>query len=1675
MTPQTQEPSPAQKRLSAHRAVQDNLAVLRALRDGTDTPEILSCWHGWGAAPAVFTGKAPFVSEHAELRELLTDDEYAAASKTTMNAHYTDPEIIRAMWAAVPETHYGPTVEPGCGRGSFITLAPDGVDVTGWELDPTTARVCRERVDSRHTIMVGGFQDAQMGSGSASVAIGNVPFGDFKLHDPDDNPGRKHPIHSHFILKSLRALAPGGIAFLITSRYFLDGSNPAARMAADSMAEFLGAVRLPADAHEAEAGCTVVTDIVAFRRREQDRTVAVDKRPEWIDSIPIPKGSGLRENKWIGGNPYHVLGVSNITSGQYGPTLTVTNAEFNPDRIRKSLTGFVQGRPWENSEPFPAPEPVGTIARTEEPQAVHEGTPGDHRLTSDGIPETYTLHNGWEPAGKANSELACLVRLGATARQVVDADASGSPDERLRSDLAALYGAYARRFGPLNRSKPNKAGKRTAPKLGGYRTDPNWPLVSALETFDHATGAVEPAAIMSRAVIGAKRHVSAGTDHEALLHAISTEGALDPETVARLRGKPAADVMGALEAEGQVFNCPDSGWVHRSEYLSGDILTKLAVLDGLPESDGRRTGYRAALESVLPPTATSEQILGSFGATWVPFDMIDTFANTRLANVSPQQFRATGYSKPQRAVHLTRSDESGWTVISGKGENLPFQTADAKYPKLLSSALNGRGHTVRKEVDGKSYVDLDATAAANDMIEQMHEEWDRWVLEDSSREAALIDAYTRLYCSWVPRDFSSTPVHPVGTNADYTLRPSQITAVTRVVLGGDTLVAHPVGAGKTDVLVAAGMELKRLGRTQLPCYVVPNHIVGQFASMMVNLYPQIRLLTIDKGDISPKSRELLAAKVTTGDWDAVLISHETFRRWPLSLEAQRQMIAERIADLTSEIAGFGGADNKAETSDVKRLEKKLTKAQEKAKEINEQIAAGTDDHGFPFDASGISMVLFDEAQALKNYPTNSCANVAGIATAESQRAVDAMDKVKVLRERYPNQPVVVLSTGTPVSNTVGELWVMARLVTPDSLKRLKLWSFDAFREFFAVTVAGMELGRDGTMTSKERLAQYKQLPRLARWMSEWMDRVDIDTLGLTRPELDGGERIIDEIEPHPDLADYISGEAVQRAIALKDGGVDPRVDNHLKLDYDVTARSTDWARFAETPLTQQELEDHCLIYRTAVNVAREWSENRDNEYLTPEGNPHPVRGGAHIVFSDAGTPKADDPNTAYERLRTYLVALGVPREEIGFIHEHDKTDDTKEAFFEKIRNGEITVAVASTSKMGSGTNVQTRLCSLHHMSCPHRPVDLEQREGRIIRQGNQNHVVRIYVPMVVRTGSVQQWQRVRRKAGFIRQLMASSVDGQETTDRDDPELVGYSALREAATGDEDFALQAELEAEVTRLMRLERQYQMSVKSARVATRDLADARRRTEASGEIARQFVATFGEQPGASAWTINGRKVTAREVADRIVQMGRDYGEVAELHFANTAVAALVRLEHRGCLSVHVEGERPSWADPSCPYLLRVAAMPLGLDRIDANEMVDAVRVGIQRASAHLAKIRERMDAYDRSIAAKETEIAAEFRHENVLAKLSAELDEVNARLLVRYMNPVDGANLRALFGEAPPENQNLAKLWRNLIKQAAGSPGLVARWQQIRDGNEPDLVGGDGRLDSAARTLFAQNVPG
>lgn len=1665
------EPLPAQKRLSAHRSVQDNMAALRSLRDGTATPEILSRWHGWGAAPAIFTGKAPFSAEHAELREMLTAAEWESASKTTLNAHYTDPGIIQAMWDAVPASHHGPTVEPGCGRGSFITLAPEGADVTGWELDPTTARICRERVDSRHTIMEGGFHEGRMTSGSAMLAIGNVPFGDFKLHDPDDNPGRKHPIHSHFILKSLRALAPGGLAFLITSRYFLDSSNPAARMAANSMAEFLGAVRLPADAHEAEAGCTVVTDVVAFRRRDEDLLAGDSGHPEWLDTVPISKGAGLRENKWVAANPYFVLGVSSVTSGQFGPALTVKNGEFDPCVIRERLDELVNGPRWSEMTPAETPEVNGkTIAQTEEVSAVPDGIPGDHRLNAAGEPEVYDLYDGWKVAGKAGSELAGLVRLGVTARAVVDADAAGTPDETLRGNLAAAYKAYTSEFGPLNRTKVGRSGKRTAPKLGGYRTDPRWPLVSALESFDHATGTVEPAAILSRPVIGATRPVSAETDHEALLHAISTEGALDPETIGRLRGKPAEDVMASLEAEGHVFCDPDGKWVHQSEYLSGDILAKLAAVDKLPETDPRRRPYRAALEAVLPAPATSEQILGSFGAAWVPLDMVDTFANTRLANVTPQAYRKNG----TKAVHVTRTDESGWTVISGRGENWTFQTADVKYPRLLGSALNGRGHTVRKEIDGKTYVDLDATAAANDMIELMHEEWDRWLLEDSSREAALIDTYSRLYCAWVPRDYSTTPVHPVGTNVDYTLRPSQINAITRIVLGGDTLLAHPVGAGKTDVLAAAGMELKRLGRTQLPCYVVPNHIVSQFASMMVNLYPQIRLLTIDKGDISPKSRELLAAKVATGDWDAVLISHETFRRWPLSIEAQQRMAAARIADLTWTIAEMATGDNKAETSDVKRLETKLTKAQEKAKELTAKLAEGTDEHAFPFDASGISMVLFDEAQALKNYPTDSCANVAGIATAESQRSVDAMDKVTVLRERYPSQPVVVLSTGTPVSNTVGELWVMARYVTPDSLKRLKLWSFDSFREFFALTVAGMELGRDGTMAAKDRLAQYKQLPRLARWMSEWMDRVDIETLGLERPKLDGGERIIVEIEPHPDLVEYISGEAVRRAIALKNGGVDPKVDNHLKLDYDVTARSTDWARFAETPFTQQELEDHCLIYRTAMNVAAEWAENRNNQYVTAKGNPHPVLGGTHIVFSDAGTPKPDDPSTAYERLRTYLVALGVPYDEIGFIHEHDKTDDSKEAFFEQIRNGEITVAVASTSKMGSGTNVQTRLCSEHHMTCPHRPVDLEQREGRIERQGNQNRIVRIYVPMVVRTGSVQQWQRVRRKAGFIRQLMASSIDGQETTDRDDPELVGYSALREAATGDEDFALQAELDGEVIRLERLQRQHEMSIRSARVAVRDLEDASRRADAAGSVARQFVQTFGEYPGASAWTIDGRKVTAAEVADRVNEMGHAYGDVACLHFENTPTVGHISLGHRGRLTIHVDGENPSWGTPGRHYRKYVAEMPVGLDNTGANEMVDAVRVGIQKAASHLAKIRDRVAGYERSIEANESAAKAGFRHAKMLANLRLDLDVVNTRLRVRYMKPEDGRNLRALFGERPPDDPNLARLWRNLMKQAADRPALVSRWQAIRDGKETDSDASNDTLDSAARTLFAQTVP-
>jgi N12 class adenine-specific DNA methylase len=1342
---------------------------------------------------------------------------YAAAARTTLNAHYTDARIVRPLWQAVQRAGVdgGIVLEPGVGRGSFVADAPGAFRVLGVELDPATARVADALSDERHAIVQADFAELRLVPAAAAV-VGNVPFGKYALFDPEHNPRRRLSIHDHFIAKSVAALRPGGVAVLVTSRYTLDKLDGAARTAIGERADFLGAVRLPSHAHQAEAGTRVVTDVLVLRRRRPgeapNHAVGWDEPPVRIAAWA---GQALTEpiriSRYFIDHPEAVLGRVRVGGGLHESELLV---EEGPDDLEHALDAalerIVHGASLEPTHRglgqrfviVPTPE---DLIRDEQ---ASRGPLGRIERTETGLFQRLDAA-GWEPHKPPTTqrdELAALVRLRDLADDLVALEShSGVPDALLndaRTRLRAAWERYVARWGPVNRARINEeTGARSYPQMGGFRSDPGWPRVAALEVYDQTLGTAEPASIMHhRLIVASEPPEQVDDPADALALSLARVGQVDIEYIAALLDTGTEEAIDALGE--RVFRDPATGqWATAEDYLSGNARQKLRTAQEAAQADASFERNVAALSDTVPRDVTADELAGTLGAPWVPVEVVEEFARSLCpSNVNADE------------VTVARDNSVGrWTVGAPSvvrwrmQANHEFGLEHYDALRLLESALNGRSPVVKRN----DTVDVDATTQAVDLAEDLGDRFDQWLLhDDAERARGVVAAFNERFNAHVPRSYqqAADAISAEGLRSDFVLRPHQRQAIARIVYGGNTLLAHPVGAGKTAEMIVGAMELRRLGMIRLPCFVVPNHLLEQFAASIVDLYPAAQVLAISKDQFNRKGRATFAAKVRSHDWDAVVITHASFTRWSLSPDAETTGLQAKLAVFNQELERLTRTKGKAAATLTKQLERRKANYEARLKESREDRERFRDDHAFYFDQSGIDWVAIDEAQEFKNAEIQSSArNLRGVPTGNARLKADDLDaKLAWLRDARPGRPTVTFATATPISNTAAELWVMGRYLRPDLLDEVGIGAFDSFRLAFCDTTSAMELDVSGAKFKRvERLARYKNLPELARIWGEFVDVVTIDQLDLPRPTLDGGQRDVVVIPRSPELATFMRHEISRRADAVHNGEVAPGVDNHLKITSDARLASFDWQTYSGEPVEDR----YSTLVAAADNIARIYHDNRDRTYRTATGQLHPRPGAFQLVFSDLGTPKPGRTDTAYDRLRGLLIARGVPAAQIGFIHEHDKGDKADEAkarFFAACRDGRVAVAVSSTPKMGMGTNVQDRLLALHHLDCPWRPSDIEQREGRIIRQGNQCPVVQIYAYATEQSFAVNGWQTIERKAGFVGQIMRADPNGPRVLEPDDAEALAYGQIKAIATGDPDFLTLADLEDKLARLERLQR-------------------------------------------------------------------------------------------------------------------------------------------------------------------------------------------------------------------------------------------------------------------------------
>jgi N12 class adenine-specific DNA methylase/SAM-dependent methyltransferase len=1372
---------------------------------------LLARWSGWGAVPEVFDASRDDVAwARHQLAALLGEEEMDAARRSTFNAHYTDAALVQTIWAAAQGLGFetGRVLEPGCGSGNFIGFAPDGADVVGVELEPTTAAIARHLYPDAH-VLTESFAETRAPEGTFDLVIGNVPFGQVVLNDRRHNPGA-HTIHNHFIIKALHLTRPGGLVMLLTSRYTLDAKNPGPRREMEHLADLVGAVRLPSHAHRRAAGTGVVTDLLILRRRELDR----EPQPvRWEQASPrqLPGGE-VAINDYFHAFPQRVLGELTLGRGMYGPgELLVTGPESAAGSLGVALSALVD-EALERGLGIGAPlaqassRPAGSAA---EPSRRPEGylealASGGFTRIADGYACSLDV-----PKAQA-AELRQLLRLRDTVVALLEAEAGSIDDTAeivgLRRRLNYLYDSYGGQYGPINRFEWRHTGRlepltgeerlaRVRPRVQSiFRRDPYANAVLALEDFDPLQQDATKADICRERVIGRRSlRLGADTPADALAICLDTHGRVDLVAIARLLG---TDEDSARAGLGDlVFQEPGTArLIHAAEYLSGNVRQKLAAAETATAEDPGLEINVAALRQVLPPDLGPGEITARPGAAWIEANYVQQFLQETLGDAS---------------IVVEHPGGSTWTVRSSDRYSVlstsVWGTSRYPAPSVAQSLLEQRQIRIYDELpEGRRVLNMAETVAAQAKATELAQHFSEWIWEDAERAADLARIYNERFNSIVLRSYDGVELSLPGLALTFKPHPHQLAAVARIITEPATGLYHEVGAGKTAAMVMGAMELRRLGLVQKPAFVVPNHMLEQFSREFLWLYPKAHILAAQKEDLERDRRRLFVGRCATGNWDAVIMTESAFQRIPMSVERQREYLHGEIETIERQLTRSkqeGGLT-------VKRLEQAKLQAEERIKKLLDSQK----DPGVTFEETGIDYLFRDEGHRDKNLRTPS--NIPGAGIDGSQRASDMFMKLAYLRKRNPAR-WGTRATATPISNSMTEMYTETRFQRPDLLEEMGIEEFDQWAATFGETVSAIEVAPDGSgFRLKARFAKFVNVPELLRVFHVFGDVKTAEDLNLPTPLLamrpgDGVRAPETVVVPSSLELEAFMDTLAKRAEVVRAHEVDPEEDNMLSI-------STDGRLAAlHLRLVGVATDRPGKVDVAADRIAAVWSEHRERVYRRADGSLHPVPGSLQIVFSDLGTPKPG-AWSVYEELRSGLAKRGVPQSAVRFIHEA-KNDREKGELFAACRNGQVAALTGSTERMGVGTNVQNRAVALHHLDCPWRPADIRQREGRILRQGNWNEEVRImrYVTEGSFDGFI--WGLVERKARYISQVMRGRLDVREVEDIGDPAL-SYQEVKALATGNPLWLDQAQAQADLARLERLERAHERDQRGLRSTIR-----------------------------------------------------------------------------------------------------------------------------------------------------------------------------------------------------------------------------------------------------------------
>ena len=1530
--------------------------------------QVLSQYVGWGGlADAFDPGKDSWAKEYAELKGLLSEDEYAAARSSTLNAHYTSPTVIRSIYDAVERMgfHSGNILEPSMGVGNFFGMLPDSMAdsrLYGVELDSITGRIAK-KLYPQADITVAGFETTDRRD-FYDLAVGNVPFGQYKVNDKAYNK-LGFSIHNYFFAKTIDQVRPGGIVAFVTSRYTMDSKDSTARKHMAERADLLGAIRLPNNAFKANAGTEVVSDIIFLQKRDRP----IGHEPDWVQLGKTEDGFAI--NQYFVDHPEMVLGQLTLESTQYGHDLTV--APIEGANLADQLAEVVQHIEGQYTE---AEVETPDIADAENEKHILPADPDVKNFSYTVVDgEVYYRENSImtqvELSDNAKARVTGMVELRQIVNQLIQEQLDDYPDEDIKATQAKLntaYDAFTAKYGLLNDRKNGRL----------FEDDSSYYLLCSLENLDENKQLKSKADMFTKRTIRPEHTVtSVDTPSEALAVSIGEHGRVDLPYMAELLGSPGDYERITTELQGVIFKDPsadadepEAGWQTADEYLSGNVRNKLRMAQLAAESHPEFKINVEALTKAQPKDLEASEIDIRLGATWlnpaiVQQFMMETFQPPyRIRYNNLIQVRYSPFTSEWRIGN--KSAAGMYDIMSTE----TYGTHRANAYKILEDTLNLRDCRIYDtiEEDGKErrVLNQKETMLAQQKQQAIKDTFAGWVWQDPQRRNLLVKQYNELFNSTRPREYDGSHIHFVGMNPEINLREHQRNAVAHVLYGGNTLLAHEVGAGKSFEMAASAMESKRLGLCQKSLFVVPNHLTEQWASEFLRLYPNAKLLVTSKKDFEPANRKRFCARIATGDYDAVIIGHSQFEKIPLSAERQARIIEDQIEEIEKAIAE--AKEQSGEHFTVKQMEKTRKTLEVKLKKLQ---STDRKDDVVTFEQLGVDRLFVDESQNYKNlYLYTKMRNVAGLSTSEAQKSSDMFGKCRYLDEVTGGRGVI-FATGTPISNSMTEMYTLMRYLQYSTLQQKQLPHFDAWASTFSETTTAIELAPEGTgYRARTRFAKFFNLPELMNMFKEAADIKTSDQLHLPVPEAKFETVVVKPSEIQQDMVKSLS----ERAAEVHSGAVDPSVDNMLKITSD--GRKIGLDQRLMNPLTPDDPDSK--LNACVDNVLRIWNETKEDN-LT------------QLIFCDMSTPKGDGSFNVYDDIRTKLLAAGVPESEVEFIHNAD-TEGKKADLFSKVRSGKVRVLLGSTAKMGAGTNVQTLLVAVHHLDVGWRPSDMTQRNGRIIRQGNKNKQVYVYNYVTEGTFDAYLWQTLENKQKFISQIMTSKSPMRSCDDVDEQAL-SYAEVKALCAGDPRIREKMDLDVQVARLKVLRSDYQnqkyrLEDKLLKHYPEEIQKAKNRIAALKNDAQIADAHPQDKENFCGMTIKGMVFDEKKAAGERLMLACKEMPNADMMLLGTYRGFELNIRFDSFKNEHQIVLRGELSYP----------VPLGDDPRGNIVRLDNA---IGNFADRIADAEAALDSLEQQKQAAEVEIAKPFAQEEELQTKSARLAELDALLNMEHQS--------------------------------------------------------------------------